>query len=83
MIVLKTKTLRKMQIRELSKSIEQSLGQLSPYQQIKLLEFIESMISVKRNKGDLLKFAGAIEKSELDLMQAAIEEGCEKITCFK
>jgi hypothetical protein len=72
-----------MQIRELSKSIEQSLGQLSPYQQIKLLEFIESMISVKRNKGDLLKFAGAIEKSELDLMQAAIEEGCEKITCFK
>jgi hypothetical protein len=36
------------------------------------------MISAKTNKGDLLKFAGAIEKSELDLMQAAIEEGCEK-----
>jgi hypothetical protein len=51
---------------------------LSPFQQIKLLEFVESMISAKTNKGDLLKFAGAIEKSELDLMQAAIEEGCEK-----
>jgi hypothetical protein len=67
-----------MQITGLSKNIEQSLGQLSPFQQIKLLEFVESMISAKTNKGDLLKFAGAIEKSELDLMQAAIEEGCEK-----
>lgn len=72
-----------MQIPEISKNIEHSLGQLSPYQQIKLLEFIESMIPVKRNKGDLLKFAGAIEKSELDLMQAAIEEDCEKIAYFK
>jgi hypothetical protein len=68
-----------MQLTGLSKNIEQSLGQLSPYQQIKLLEFVESMITAKTNKGDLLKFAGAIEKSELDLMQAAIEEGCEKI----
>ena len=68
-----------MQITGLSKNIEQSIGQLSPYQQIKLLEFVESMISAKTNKGDLLKFAGTIEKSELDLMQAAIEEGCEKI----
>lgn len=68
-----------MQLTGLSKNIEQSLGQLSPYQQIKLLEFVESMITAKSNKGDLLKFAGAIEKSELDMMQAAIEEGCEKI----
>lgn len=68
-----------MQIQKISKNFEQSLGQLSPYQQIKLLEFVESMISAKTNKGDLLKFVGAIEKSELDLMQAAIEEGCEKI----
>jgi len=68
-----------MQIQEISKNFERSLGQLSPYQQIKLLEFVESMISAKKNKGDLLKFAGAIEKSELDLMQAAIEDGCEKI----
>jgi hypothetical protein len=40
-----------MQITGLSKNIEQSLGQLSPYQQIKLLEFVESMISAKTNKG--------------------------------
>jgi hypothetical protein len=68
-----------MQLTGLSKNIEQSLGQLSPYQQIKLLEFVESMITAKTNKGDLLKFAGTIEKSELDVMQTAIEEGCEKI----
>lgn len=68
-----------MQLTGLSKNIEQLIGQLSPYQQIKLLEFVESMITAKSNKGDLLKFAGAIEKSELDMMQAAIEEGCEKI----
>jgi hypothetical protein len=68
-----------MQLTGLSKNIEQSLGQLIPYQQIKLLEFVESMITAKTNKGDLLKFAGTIEKSELDVMQAAIEEGCEKI----
>lgn len=68
-----------MQIQNISKNFEESFGQLSPYQQLKLLEFVESMISEKRNKGDLLKFAGAIEKSELDLMQTAIEEGCEKI----
>jgi len=68
-----------MQIQGISKNFEQSLGQLSPYQQIKLLEFVESMISAKKNTGDLLEFAGAIEKSELDLMEAAIEEGCEKI----
>lgn len=68
-----------MQIHNISKNFEESFGQLSPYQQIKLLEFVESMISEKRNNGDLLKFAGIIEKTELDLMQAAIQEGCEKI----
>ena len=69
-----------MQTQEISKNIEQSLGQLNPYQQMKLLEFIESITSdKKKGKGDLLKFAGAIEQSELQLMKDAIAEGCEKI----
>jgi len=67
-----------MQISGLSKNIEQSLGQLSPYQQIKLLEFVESMISTKTNKGDLLKFAGSINQTDLELMQQAISDGCSK-----
>jgi hypothetical protein len=69
-----------MQTQEISKNIEQSLGQLNPYQQMKLLEFIESMTSdKKKGKRNLLKFAGAIEQSELQLMKDAIAEGCEKI----
>jgi hypothetical protein len=68
-----------MQLQERSKNIEQSLGQLSPHQQIKLLEFIESMFNEKKNKGELLEFAGAIEPSDLKEMEAAITEGCEKI----
>jgi hypothetical protein len=68
-----------MQIQGTSNNIQHSLGQLSQYQQRKLLEFIDSMISVKRNKGDLLKFAGSIEPDELRKMELAINEGCEKI----
>lgn len=68
-----------MQIQETSNNIQYSFGQLSQYQQRKLIEFIESMISAKRNKGDLLKFAGSIEPEELKKMELAINEGCEKI----
>jgi len=69
-----------MQIMGLSENIEQSLGQLSPYQQIKLLEFLESMISgAKREKRNLLRFAGSIDQTDLALMQQAIVNGCEKI----
>jgi hypothetical protein len=47
---------------------------------MKLLEFIESMTSYKKKgKRNLLKFAGAVEQSELQLMKDAIAEGCEKI----
>ena len=47
---------------------------------MKLLGFIGSMTSYKKkDKGDLLKFAGTIEHSELQLMKDAIAEGCEKI----
>lgn len=64
----------------LSKNIEQSLGQLSPYQQKKLLEFLEALVSEpKTEKQNLLRFAGSIDQADLALMQQAIADGCEKI----
>ena len=51
---------------------------------MKLLEFIESIPSYKKKgKGDLLKFAGAIGQSELQLMKDVIAEGCENIETRK
>jgi hypothetical protein len=69
-----------MHIAGLSKNIEQSLGQLNPYQQKKLLEFIDSLIEKpKKGNQNLLRFAGSIDKADLELMEQAISEGCEKI----
>lgn len=69
-----------MQTTEISKSIEHFIGQLSDYQRIKLLEFLESMTSrKKKTKTDLSKFAGSIDQNDLELMETAIAEGCEKI----
>jgi len=57
--------------------IWQSVSRLDKYQQIKLLEFINSLyFNQKQNK--LLKYAGYIAKEELALMKNAINE-CEKI----
>lgn len=64
----------------LSKIIEQSLGQLSPHQQKKLFEFLESVIPEPKNKKhNLMRFAGSIDQADLSLMEQAISEGCEKI----
>ncbi len=69
-----------MQTTEISKSIEHFIGQLSDHQRIKLLEFLESMTSrKKKTKTDLSKFAGSIDKNDLELMETAIADGCEKI----
>jgi hypothetical protein len=69
-----------MQVTGLSKNIEQSLGQLSLYQQKKLLEFLESLVSEpKTKKQNLLRFAGSIDQADLAMMQQAIADGCEKI----
>ena len=57
--------------------IWESISQLDKHQQIKLLEFINSLfLNVNPNK--LLKYAGCIEKSDLELMKTAISD-CEKI----
>ena len=59
--------------------IWQSVARLDKYQQIKLLEFINSMVlNVKQETNALLKYAGCIPKSELELMKTAITD-CEKI----
>ena len=69
-----------MQTTEISKSIEHFLGQLSEHQKVKLLEFLESMTSSKKKtKTDLSKFAGSIDQNDLELMEQAIADGCEKI----
>ncbi len=69
-----------MQTTELSKNIAHFLGQLSDHQKIKLLEFLESMTTEKKKvKRDLSRFAGSIDQDDLELMEQAIADGCEKI----
>jgi hypothetical protein len=69
-----------MQTNEISKNIQQSLLQLTEYQQHKLLEFIEAMITgADKKTHNLRRFAGAIDPADLQKMQHAISEGCEKI----
>ncbi len=62
---------------------EQILAQLaglSEDQQLRVLDFARSLVSPDGIAGrDLLRFAGAIEKEDLQTMSRAIEEGCEKI----
>ena len=73
-----------MQTTELSKNIEQFIGQLSDHQKIKLLEFLESMTTEKKKaKRDLSRFAGSIDQDDLELMEQAIADGCENIDANK
>ena len=59
--------------------LKQLVG-LSEDQQLRVLSFARSLASPDGVAGsDLLRFAGAIEKAELQTMSQAIEEGCEKI----
>jgi hypothetical protein len=59
--------------------IWKSISQLDKYQQIKLLEFINSLfLNVKQETNKLLKYEGCIAKDELELMKTAISD-CEKI----
>jgi hypothetical protein len=59
--------------------IWKSISQLDKNQQIKLLEFINSLfLNIKQETNKLLKYAGYIEKNDLELMKTAISD-CEKI----
>jgi hypothetical protein len=67
------------QKQDLQMQIWQSVERLDEYQQIKLLEFINSLfLNVKQETNKLLKYAGCISKDELELMKTAIAD-CEKI----
>jgi len=63
---------------DLGKQIWESVSHLDKYQQIKLLEFINSLSFKGNNETNLLKYAGYIDKSELELMKTAISD-CAKI----
>ena len=59
--------------------IWQSVSRLDKHQQLKLLDFINSLyLNIKKETNTLLKYAGCIPKSELELIKTAITD-CEKI----
>ena len=67
------------QQQDLQMLIRQSVSRLDKYQQLKLLNFINSLfLNVKQESNKLLKHAGCIAKSELVLMKTGIKD-CEKI----
>jgi len=69
-----------MQSQKISNTIINSISQLNYYQQTKLLEFINSLVSANStDKQGILKFAGAIDKEDLLKMEQAINADCEKI----
>jgi len=64
------------------REIIKELNQLNIKQQQEVLNFIHSLIKSKIRgvKGaELLTFAGAIELEELQLMEKAINDGCEGV----
>jgi len=51
-----------------------------PYElQLRVLDFVASLIPKGIAGKNLLKFEGAIPVADLQLMSNAIEEGCEKV----
>jgi hypothetical protein len=66
----------------LKQEVSHELDLLPPEDQHKVLDFARALAE-RRREGvsgrDLLHFAGAIEKSDLEIMRKAIEEDCERI----
>lgn len=66
----------------IEKEIISQLGKLPPEKQQQVLHFVRALTTAKPlgvPGKDLLRFAGAIAASDLQLMSQAIEEDCEKI----
>jgi len=65
---------------EIQDSIVRSIAQLSLPQQVKLLDFIKSMLVIRQEgkTEGLLRFAGAFDKEALKEMEKALED-CEQI----
>lgn len=61
---------------EITKSITRSIGRLSLPQQLKLLDFIKSLIGKKNEPqiAGILQFAGAFESQDLSEMESGIED---------
>jgi type IV secretory pathway protease TraF len=62
--------------------IREQLNQLPLEQQQRVLEFARSLAASQPQDASgraLLRFAGAIEPTELESMQRAIEEACETV----
>jgi hypothetical protein len=66
----------------LKKEIVEKLDLLPIEQQRKVLDFTRALTQSKTvgiPGRDLLRFAGTIEKTELESMTQAIEDGCERV----
>ncbi len=65
---------------EIRKEILKTINVLNKEQQLKLLGFVDSLISKKaKSEFNILNLAGSISKEDLRLMQEAINEDCETI----
>ncbi|MEX0812226.1 MAG: hypothetical protein WD048_08410 [Chitinophagales bacterium] len=65
---------------EIRQEILSALDQLSKKQLKHLLIFIKSLLYRKADKEHgIMRLAGTIDKEDLKLMEAAIEDGCEQI----
>jgi hypothetical protein len=45
----------------------------------KVLNFVNSLLTPKEKHSKLMKLAGSVSEVDADLMEKAIEEGCENI----
>ncbi len=71
-----------MMIQIVETEIRESLNQLPLELQRKVLEFARSLVSAQVHGApgkNLLRFAGAINKEDLETMKEAVEKNCEKI----
>jgi len=66
----------------LSERIHNKVSRLSPDQQRKVYDFISSMdrpLPRGTSGNDLLQFLGIIGPEEMERIESAIEEGCERV----
>lgn len=66
----------------IEKEIITELGRLPPEKQQQVLHFVRALITSKLGGvpgKDLLRFAGAIESRDLQLMAQVTEDDCEKV----
>jgi hypothetical protein len=66
--------------RTIKDEIIQRIDRLDAPQQRKVLDFARGLsVSLGTPGRELLKFAGAIDQPDLEVISEAIQEGCEKV----